>query len=83
MGQDGIRDRVNAAIDRARDAAEGVAGDARVHVNDGLRRAADRAEDAYGASLRTVESRAREQPLPALALALGIGFVIGLLAIRS
>lgn len=82
MNRDGIRDSVNEAVGRARDAAGDALNSGRAKLKGDLRQAASRTQGAYGEALETLESTAREQPLPALALALGIGFIIGLLAIR-
>ncbi len=82
MNRDEIRSGVNDAVDRARDAANDLLSNGRAKLNDEFHDVAGRAKGAYGDTLETLESRAREQPLPALALALGIGFVIGLLALR-
>ena len=82
MNRDEIRDGVKKAADRARDVADDLLGDTRERLNGNLHKAAGRAQGAYGEALESIESSAREQPLPALAIALGIGFVIGLLALR-
>ena len=82
MNRDEIRDGVKKAASRARDVADDLLGETREHLNGNLHKAAGRAQGAYGEALESIESSAREQPLPALAIALGIGFVIGLLALR-
>lgn len=82
MNQDRLRSSAHDAAHRIREAANGVLGGARERVADGAHQAADRAEDAYDAALRSLEESARERPLAALALALGIGFIVGLLAVR-
>ena len=82
MNQDAIRDGVNEAFDRARSAAGDLLDRGRSKVNVGTHHAAERAKDVYDEALHTLERRARDRPLPAVALALGVGFLIGLLAVR-
>jgi len=82
MNRNEIRDGVKKAAGQAREAANDLLDDARDKLGGNLHKAAGRAQGAYGEALESIESSAREQPLPALALALGIGFVIGLLALR-
>ncbi len=82
MNREELRNGVNDAVDRARDAAGDLLHDGRAKLNDEFRDVAGKARGAYGDTMETLASRAREQPLPALAIALGVGFVIGLLALR-
>jgi len=77
-----MRSDADRALSRARDAASDLLGQAREGLNGGARHAADRAEGIYEETLRGLEGSTRQSPLTALALALGIGFVIGLLAVR-
>jgi ElaB/YqjD/DUF883 family membrane-anchored ribosome-binding protein len=76
------REKLNGGLHKAADRAQDAYGEARDTLNGGLHKVAGRAQGAYGEALESIESSAREQPLPALAIALGIGFVIGLLALR-
>ena len=71
------REKLNGGLHKAADRAQDAYGEARDTLNGGLHKAAGRAQGAYGEALESIESSAREQPLPALAIALGIGFVIG------
>ncbi len=82
MNRDTIRNGVDDTVKRARDTADGLLSEARHRLDDGGRRVADKAEDAYGATLKSVEGAARDRPLQTVALALGIGFIAGLLAVR-
>jgi ElaB/YqjD/DUF883 family membrane-anchored ribosome-binding protein len=82
MNRDTIRNGVEDTVERARDAANGLFNEARHRLDDSGRRVADRAEDAYGAALKSLEGAARDRPLQIVALALGIGFIAGLIAVR-
>ena len=82
MDQNGIRDGVNEAFEKARSTAGDLLDRGRSKMNAGTHEAAERARDAYGEALHTLESRTRERPIPAVALALGVGFLIGLLTVR-
>lgn len=82
MNQNGIRDGVNEAVGRVRDTADQVLSDTGDKLKGGLRQTANRAQGAYGDALESLESSTRERPLPVLALALGIGLIIGLLSFR-
>jgi ElaB/YqjD/DUF883 family membrane-anchored ribosome-binding protein len=82
MTQDRLRNGAHDAAQRIREAANGVLGSARARVGDSAHHAADRAEDAYDAALASLAGTARERPFMALALALGIGFIAGVLAVR-
>jgi ElaB/YqjD/DUF883 family membrane-anchored ribosome-binding protein len=82
MDRDRIVDNLNEAADRARDSAGDLLNSGRAKLDDGLRQAAGRARGAYGEALENLQTTTRERPLPALGVALGVGFVIGLLAIR-
>jgi ElaB/YqjD/DUF883 family membrane-anchored ribosome-binding protein len=82
MDRNTMQNGVDEAVSRARETANGVLNGARSRLDGGARQAADRAEAAYEASLRSIEDAARDRPLPALALALGLGFIVGLLALR-
>ena len=82
MDRNTMRNGVDDAVSRARETASGVLSGARSRLDGRARQAADRAEAAYDTTLKSIEDAARERPLPALALALGLGFVVGLLALR-
>jgi uncharacterized protein YjbJ (UPF0337 family) len=82
MNQDRIRGGVKEAVGRVQDAAGGLIGDTRTQLNGKLRQVAGRAESAYGETFDNLQDAVVERPVPAVAIALGIGFVIGLLASR-
>jgi ElaB/YqjD/DUF883 family membrane-anchored ribosome-binding protein len=82
MNQDRIRNGMDRAVRGARDVAGGVLSNARARLDDGAEAAAERAEDAYEATLKSLEGATRDRPLTLLAMALGIGFVVGLLTVR-
>ncbi len=68
--------------DRVQEAAHDAMRSARSRVKKQARRAAHRTEDAYGAALESLEDAARDRPLQALAVALIVGFIAGLWAVR-
>ena len=85
MTDDRIEGAVRKGVGRVQDAVGGLTGDGRTQADGKLNQAAgsvqdlvgqarDRASDLYG----EVESYAKEQPLAALAVTLGLGVVIGL-----
>lgn len=82
MDRDRLRDGVDDAIERARDVAGDVLSGARSRLDGRMRQAAGRAENAYDATLNSLEGAARDRPLQVLALALGVGFILGLLTLR-
>ena len=82
MNQDRIRGGIKEAVGRAQDAAGGLIGDARMQLNGKFRQATGRAEGAYGDTLGALEDSVLERPLPALAVALAVGILVGLLAAR-
>ncbi|HEX4180295.1 MAG TPA: hypothetical protein VHY32_05855 [Caulobacteraceae bacterium] len=82
MNRDDIHDGVEEAVGKARKAASGAFKQARSRLDGPAHRAAENAEDAYGAALKSLEGAARDRPLQVVALALGLGFIAGLLAVR-
>lgn len=82
MNEDRIRNGVDRAVRGARDVAGGVLSNARAKLDDGAESAAERAGDAYDATLKSLEGATRDRPLAVLAMALGIGFVVGLMTRR-
>ncbi len=85
MTDDRIEGAVRKGVGRVQDAVGGLTGDERTQADGKLNQAAgsvqdlvgqarDRASDLY----EEVESYAKEQPLAALAVTLGLGVVIGL-----
>jgi uncharacterized protein YjbJ (UPF0337 family) len=82
MNQDRIRGGIKEAVGRVQDAAGGLMGDTRAQLNGKFRQAAGRAEGAYGDTLEALEGSVLERPLPALAVALAVGILVGLLAAR-
>ena len=84
MTDDRIEGGVRNAAGRVQDAFGGLTGDAGTQARGKLNQAAgsvqdvvgqakDRAQDLYG----EVESYAKDQPLTALAVALGVGLILG------
>lgn len=77
--------KVTQGVDSARSYAEDAYGQARSYATDAYGNARSYAEDAYGQArvkgtdaLANVEQQIKENPLAALAVAAGVGVVVGL-----
>ena len=79
MDEHRIRGGVKEAAGRVQNAAGGLLGDTRTQINGKFREVAGQAESAYGEALDSIESIILERPLPTLGVALGVGFLVGLL----
>ena len=94
MTDDRIEGAVREGIGHVQDAVGGLAGDESVQIKGKLNQAAGSIQNAYGKTVETasrqaqdilgeVESFAKEQPLAAVGLSVGLGFVLGLLVGRG
>lgn len=67
---------------RVEDAVGGLTGDTATQVRGKARQAAGQAQSAMGDAAESVRDFASEQPLGAVLLAAGIGFIAGMLLAR-
>jgi uncharacterized protein YjbJ (UPF0337 family) len=88
MTDDRIEGAVRKGVGLVQDAVGGLTGDAATQVRGKLNQAAGSAQDAVGRArgaaqglLDDVEGYAKENPLPALAIMLGVGVALGLLLV--
>lgn len=86
MTDERIEGVVRKGVGRVQDAFGGLTGDAATQVRGKINQAAGSAEDLFGQAremgeglLEDLEGYARENPLPTLAVTLGVGVVVGLL----
>jgi len=82
MNEHSIRGGLKEAVGRMQDAAGGLFGDTRTQLNGKMREVAGQAESAYGDAMENLESAILQNPLPAVAVAIGVGFLVGFLAGR-
>ena len=76
------QDNIQGAAERVGSAVDSVTGDLYNSTRAKARELASQAQDAYGDTVDTVRSAASEQPLAAVAMAAGLGFIIGFLVAR-
>ncbi|WP_428374550.1 CsbD family protein [Lichenicoccus sp.] len=77
-----IQGAAEEAIGRVQDGAGGLLGDTASQVQGKARAAAGQAQGAYGEALDTVRDLAADQPLLALGVATGLGFILGAILAR-
>lgn len=86
MTDERIEGMVRKGVGRVQDAFGGLTGDAATQVRGKINQATGSAQDAFGQAaevgqglLDDLEIYAKENPLPTLAVTLGVGVVLGLL----
>lgn len=82
MDRNEIEGTVNKATGRVQDAVGGLTGDAATQVRGKVNQAAGEVQRTYGEAVDSVRDMTRNEPLLALAIAGGIGFVLGALIAR-
>ena len=68
---------VNRVAGRVQDTVGAATGDAGLQVEGKVRQAAGKIQQGYGDVLESVRSQAESNPLLAVAIAAGVGFVLG------
>jgi uncharacterized protein YjbJ (UPF0337 family) len=66
-------------VGRAQDAYGGAAGDAATQIQGKVRQAAGIAQKSYGDAVTSIREAAISNPAATLAVAAGVGFVLGML----
>jgi uncharacterized protein YjbJ (UPF0337 family) len=72
----------NDVVGKAQDAYGGATGDFATQLKGKARQAAGKAQQTYGEALSTVRDAAASSPVASLAVAAGIGFLLGVLWTR-
>ena len=67
---------------KAEEAIGSMTGDTSTEMRGKARQVAGQAQEAYGEAVETVRHATTDQPLIALGLAAGVGFVLGMLMAR-
>ena len=83
MTEQQLNGGIEQAKGRIKDAAGALAGELKTQASGKAQQLRGQAESLYGDALETITSLAADRPAVALAGALGIGVVIGLLLARN
>jgi uncharacterized protein YjbJ (UPF0337 family) len=83
MVEEQIKGVVGNMAGKIQQAAGSLAGDGAMKVEGAVREAAGKAQEAYGESVDTVRSYARNNPIGAIAIGVGIGVLATLLLRRG
>lgn len=68
---------INRVAGRVQDTVGAATGDAGMQAEGKLRQAAGRVQQGYGDALDTIRSQASSNPFAAIAIAAGVGFLLG------
>jgi uncharacterized protein YjbJ (UPF0337 family) len=82
MDENRVEGTVRNAAGKVEEAAGNLTGDARTEARGRARQAAGQAQDLYGQAVDEVQGFAREQPVAALLIAAGVGFLLGAILTR-
>ncbi|HZZ11876.1 MAG TPA: CsbD family protein [Paraburkholderia sp.] len=77
MNTNQVEGTVNDAAGKVQDAVGGLTGDAALQAEGKARQLAGKAQATYGDSVEQIAETARNNPVGALLIALGVGFVLG------
>lgn len=77
MGANQFEGSMKDAAGKVQDAVGGLTGDADLQVQGKVRQIAGKAQAKYGESLDQVAETTRDNPIGALLVAVGVGFLLG------
>lgn len=82
MDENRVEGTTRDAAGKVEEAAGNLTGDARTQARGRARQVAGQAQDVYGQAVDEVQEFARDQPIVALLLAAGVGFLLGAVLTR-
>lgn len=82
MDENRVEGTIRDATAKVEEAAGNLTGDARTQARGRARQVAGQAQDVYGQAVDEVQEFARDQPIVALLLAAGVGFLLGAILTR-